>query len=121
MKFLISLACLICYSCCIADEEFAFKYKSTPAQYGIYGGELGEIAKPTSKDAKVSFFVTGPAAREMFNAMPPDMDVPCSADKDFRYRARDNHKLVCTKDKDGYACHFGFDLKSGKSIGGSTC
>jgi hypothetical protein len=102
----------------IADD-FALHYKPTSSRYVVYGGALDDPTKPTDKDSKVSFFVTGPAAKEMFNAMAPDIKGNCVSDGGSRYRAKDN--LECMKDKDGYTCTFGFDLKTGKSIGGSIC
>lgn len=115
---LVALLFFALSSYCMADD-FTLNYKPASSRYVVYSGALDDPMKPTVKDSKVSFFVTGPAAKEMFSAMPPDIKGNCVSDSGARYRAKDN--LECINDNDGYACTFGFDLKTGKSIGGSIC
>ena len=39
-----------------------------------------------------------------------------------RFRSRDGDKLACQRSASGeFRCQFGFDLITGKSIGGSIC
>jgi hypothetical protein len=116
---LMSMSCFILFSSCCSAEDFALNYKPAPSRYMVYSGALDDPEKPIAKDSKISFFGTGQAAKEMFNAMPPDIKDNCVSDSGSRYRAKDN--LECMKDSDGYTCTFGFDLKTGKSIGGSIC
>lgn len=112
---------LVMASYCTAEEGFELKYVPANVEYAIYGGGIGDPVKPSGSDSKISFLVTGQAAKKMFDAMPPDRKDGCTGD-DFRIRVRDSEKVVCTKHKTGdYSCYFGFDLKTGKSIGGSTC
>ena len=112
---------LIWTSCCLAqDDGFDLKYEPADVKHAIYGFGLGDPIKPTVKDSKIAFLVTGKAAKSMFELMPPDRKDGCIGEN-ARLRSRDNENLVCIKDKSGYSCHFGFDLKTGKSIGGNTC
>ena len=120
MKTLIWSLSLAMASSCMA-EEFALEYNPADSDYAIYGGGIGDPVKPTANDAKISFLITGIAAKKMFNAIPPDRKEGCTS-KDFRIRSRDSERLICTKHISGdYSCYFGFDLKTGKSIGGSSC
>ncbi len=115
------LLALIGASCCFAEDDgFELKYEPANVKYAIYGFGLGDPIKPTVKDSKITFLVTGNAAKNMFDLMPPDRKDGCVGEGS-RLRFKDNANLVCTKDKDGYSCYFGFDLKTGKSIGGNTC
>ncbi len=115
------LLALIWVPCCLAEDDgFTLKYEPANVKHAIYGFGLGDPIKPTVKDSKIAFLVTGNAAKKMFDLMPPDREDGCIGEGS-RLRSRDNENLVCTKDKDGYSCYFGFDLKTGKSIGGSTC
>lgn len=99
-----------------------FSYHPAKTNYATYGNSLGDPTAPTSSDKKVAFEIKGQAAREMFEAIGPDRKDSCLPESDSRFRSRDDEKLVCTKSRKGtYACYFGFDLKSGKSIGGSVC
>ena len=70
------------------------EWATRPAEvkYLIYGGDPGGTYKPVPNDVHVVFYVRGKE------------HVAC------RYRP-----------SVGYQCDFGFDLTSGKSIGGSIC
>lgn len=89
--------------------DWEFGYHLANVTYAVYGNSLGDPTSPSKgNDKKIAFAVQGQAAREMFEAIG--------------LRSRDDERLVCTKSRAGqYACYFGFDLKSGKSIGGSIC
>lgn len=90
--------------------------------YRIYGGGLVDSVAPTREDTKIMMSVDGPLARKMFNAMGPDVKDGCSQDTGQRFRQKDKEKLVCSRSKAGeYRCNFGFDLRTGKSIGGIAC
>lgn len=102
--------------------EWTFSYRQTPARYATYGGTLGDPVVPSKEDSKIAFEVTGAGARQMFDAMAPDRPDQCGAESGARFRSRDDEKLVCVRSSKGtYSCYFGFDLKSGKSVGGSIC
>ena len=102
--------------------EWEFSYRPASVHYAFYGGTLGDPVQPSRSDAKVAFNVRGPAARELFEAIGPDRRDGCSAQDGSRYRARDDEKLVCVRYADKtHQCFFGFDLRTGHSIGGSIC
>lgn len=103
-----------------SDREFS--YRPASVRYATYGNSLGDPTAPSTSDRNIAFEVKGHAAREMFEAIGPDRKDTCAQVSDVRFRSRDNEKLVCTKSSQGvHACYFGFDLKSGKSVGGSIC
>lgn len=100
--------------------DWAFEFKPINAQMEIYSGGLGDPGMPTAQEAKVSFYVHGKAARELFDHMGPDVKNECSSDPKARARVKD--RLQCfVYAKSDYSCYFGFDLKSGKGIAGSIC
>nr|WP_315398230.1 hypothetical protein [uncultured Duganella sp.] len=88
--------------------------------YSVYGGGLGDPYAPKAGDRHMAFSVEGRVAKEMFEAMGPDLKGVCGAEDGGRIRQR--AEVSCSFHvKDGYHCNFGFDLTSGKSIGGSIC
>lgn len=105
-----------------AAKEWQFEYRPANARYAIYGGELGDEIAPNPKDKKISFYINGAAARDVFDLIGPDLKDVCGADKATRMREKDEGAVSCSYSrKDGYRCYFGFDLRTGKSIGGVTC
>ncbi len=98
-------------------------YASFKGRYLSYSGELGEQQQPTRNDRKTAFMVEGPLAKELFDAIGPDLKDACGVMSGLRVRQKGH--VDCTFDKDHsaapYTCHFGLDLKSGKSIPGSIC
>jgi hypothetical protein len=102
-----------------ADQGDWWQYKPFKGSYLIYSGVLGEEQPPTSGDRKVSFSVSGPLAKEMFDSMYPDAKEACSNDKGHHERYKG--KVSCVHDLDGYTCHFGFNLRTGESISGASC
>jgi hypothetical protein len=105
----------------IAADTDPGPYLHTAASYRIYGGELGDSTAPRPHDKKVAFSVKGTAARQIFDAIGPDQHDPCTEGSGMRVRHKDHAHLTCTLNQKNYACSFGFDLVSGKSIGGSIC
>lgn len=108
-----------------ADEKKIWdgSYKSFKGQYLIYSGDLGEQEPPRQRDRKGAFMIEGPLAKEMFDAIGPDLKDACGASSSLRIRQKGD--LDCTFDKDHpsapHTCHFGINLRTGKSIGGSIC
>lgn len=96
-----------------------WRYKPFKGDYLIYSGALGEEQPPTTGDRKISFSVSGPVAKDMFDSMYPDAKDTCSDDKGHHERYKGN--VACVRDTDGYTCHFGFNLRTGASISGATC
>ena len=109
--------------CCVlafhnAKAVWEYVHKAASGTYVIYGGFLDNAREPTPGDTKIGFSLTADPAKEMFDAIGPDMKGGCTG-PDFRIRQRD--LLLCRyRPKDGYWCSFGFDLSTGLSIGGST-
>lgn len=98
-------------------------YASFKGRYLSYSGELGEQQPPTQNDRKTALMVEGPLAKDIFDAIGPDRKDACGAMSGLRVRQKGH--VDCTFDKHHsaapYTCHFGLDLKSGKSIPGSIC
>ncbi len=97
-------------------------YKKAAAVYRIYGGSLGDPIAPKANDKKIAISLKGAAAKELFEAIGPDKHDECTTGSGDRVRHRDDENLSCIRTKEGeYSCSFGFDLQTGKSIGGSLC
>lgn len=113
---------LLAASAAFSRTVQACEWLLRPAEtrYVIYGGELRDTSAPTRSDARVAFYVRGRAGKEMFEAMGPDNKPACGVEKGVRIREKDNFACIY-RPGDGYQCDFGFDLRTGKSIGGSIC
>lgn len=97
-------------------------YTDAKLRYRIYGGGLGDPVEASQRDVKIAFSIGGPAAAKMFNAMGPDVKDRCTDGSGVRVRAKDRENVLCMRYRPGqYSCRFGFDLKSGKSVGGTVC
>jgi hypothetical protein len=121
-KILTILGSITLMSVAYADEQIQSPapYRSFNGQYAIYSGALGEQQAPTRRDHKISLIVKGQVAKDMFDAMQSDDKETCSGEKGARSRSKEN--VWCTFGPgEGYACYFGFDLHTGKSIGGGIC
>jgi hypothetical protein len=94
--------------------------KPLSGDYQIYGGTLSGMLPPTPKDRKAAFMFKGPLAKDLFNQIGPDVKDSCSAAGDYRERNRGDMSCTYTK-AHGYACYFGLDVVTGKSIHGSIC
>lgn len=90
--------------------------------YRVYGGDLGDPVAPGPKDAKIMVSVDGKMAKEMFEAIGPDVRDVCTEGTATRVRHKRNHNVFCMRSGSGeYSCNFGFDLRDGKSIPGIVC
>lgn len=98
------------------DPEF----KALRGTYMLYSFGIGDPQPAKPDDSKVAFAITGDAARKMFDAMAPDVRDACTAGSGVRVRTKD--KVICQRESaSSYHCSFGFDLRTGRSIGGSVC
>lgn len=112
--------CIVLVSGLALAQTWQFAYQPVRASYVMYGGGLGDPHAPKPGGRHIAFNVTGPAAKEMFASLGPDLKDACGAEDGNRIRRRS--ELTCSfSPKDGYHCAFGFDLATGKSIGGSIC
>lgn len=105
-----------------AAKEWTFEYRPTAARYAIYGGELGDTTPPSERNKRISIYLEGAGARDIFNLIGPDLTDVCGAEDSTRIREKDDGRISCSyAPKDGYRCYVGFDLRTGKSIGGVSC
>ncbi len=105
-----------------AKTAWEFNYAPFKGEYVIYAGGIGDALPPTSTDKKLSFFVTGKMARDVFDAIGPDLKNACGSGDGVRMRQRNDERIACSfHPKDGYQCYFGFDLVTGRSIAGVVC
>lgn len=106
--------------CTSGKEPWQARYTPIKGEYLIYGGSLSEQQVPGRRDRKVAFRVVGSVAKDMFDAMHPDDKLKCTTEQAYRERNKDG--VSCTYAPDSaYVCYFGFDLRTGKSIGGAIC
>lgn len=94
--------------------------KPLKADYVIYSGDLGEQMPPTKTDRKISINVTGQPAKDIFDEIGPDIKAACLTGKGQRERRKGNVWCYYLP-RNGYACYFGFDLRTGNSIDGGEC
>ena len=122
MKFKYLFLVSLLFSCSNAFAEGEQAYKPLSGSYSIYGGALGDRTPPKKGDQKIAFDLDKKTAREIFDAIGPDLKgvEACVSDPKDRVRKRGN--IQCMRSRDGeYSCTFGFDLSNGKSIVGSIC
>lgn len=122
MKSLFFLALVLVFGVGLAQsaQRWQFSYQPVKGRYVIYGGALGDPLPPAGKNKRIAFQIDGKAAKQLFEAMGPDLRNTCGAENETRLRQR-AHVSCSYHPRDGYHCDFGFDLLSGRSIGGSTC
>lgn len=98
-------------------------YSDFKGAYLIYSGDLGEEAAPTSRDRKAALSIQGDMAKALFESIGPDLKDACGASANMRVREKGD--LDCAYDKEDqaspYICHFGINLRTGKSMPGSIC
>lgn len=123
IAFVLAAATLITYAYAGAKTSWDGSYATFNGRYLAYSGELGEQQQPARSDRKTAFMVEGPLAKELFDGIGPDLKDACGTMSGLRVRQKGH--VDCTFDKDHpaapYTCHFGLDLKTGKSIPGSIC
>ena len=101
-----------------ARAAWEYVQRDFSASCAIYGAYLDDAVPPVAGDTKVAFRLKGAAAKDMFEAIGPDLDHGCP---DPQIRLRNRNMLLCRHHpQDGYRCEFGFDLSTGLSIGGSV-
>lgn len=111
-----------CVAVLPVHAEESGPHKKLAGVYRVYGGGLGDPVTPSPTDKKIMFAISGNAAKEMFDAIGPDREDICTEGSSVRVRSKDDEKLFCMRSAKGaYSCNFGFDLVSGKSIGGIVC
>ena len=111
----------LCYvSLAKAIPSWDLVYKPIHGHFGVIGGSIGDPYAPTLRDKKVLFSLEGTAAKEMFDAIGPDIKGTCGTEDGGRVRQKQS--LSCRYRKgEGHVCDFGLDLTTGKTVPGSTC
>jgi opacity protein-like surface antigen len=124
-RLLLIVAGIACISVAYAaaKKEWDGTYASATIHYHFYSNDLDEAQAPTPADPRLSIAVTGDLARQMFDAIGPDLKAGCGTSLGMRQRQRGD--IDCSYDKEQpsspYTCHVGFKLRTGKSIAGATC
>lgn len=120
---IIAATALVSLATVAAQQTWDGTYSSYTVHYLMYSGTLSEKQPPTRTDKRLSFAVQGQLAKEMFDAIGPDLKLACGTTLGMRQRERGD--ISCSYDKDDakfpYTCHFGLDLRKGRSIEGATC
>jgi hypothetical protein len=120
-KLFVAISLLACgVGLARSAHPWAFEYHPFKGEYHIYGGGLGDPTPPTKGSRNIAFSIRGPVARQMFEAMGPDLKNVCGAEDGQRIRQRAEVSCI-SNPQYGYSCAFGFDLKTGSSIAGSIC
>lgn len=111
------------FSFAYAAKPWDGTYSAFGGSYLIYSGSLGETAAPTPSDRKAAFALEGEAARRLFESIGPDLKDACGTASRMRVRQKGDLDRVYDKDDRAspYLCHFGIDLRTGKSMHGSIC
>ena len=119
----VTLGAFALFSLANAAKPWDGTYTVFNGKYLIYSGDLGEEAAPTPTDRKAAVVLYGEAAKHLFESIGPDLKDACGSSSGMR--ARKKGDLDCTYDKDDraspYACQFGIDLGTGKSMHGAIC
>jgi len=120
---IIASAAMLSLACASAKKTWDGSYTQSTLHYLIYSNDLDEAQPPTRSDQRLSVALTGELARQMFESIGPDLKLACGTTLGMRQRQRGD--VDCSYDKDQpaspYTCHFGIDLRNGKSIAGATC
>ena len=103
--------------------EWSGAWKPLHASYTIYSGELAEREAPRSTERTMTIAVEGPAAKEIFDSIGPDIRPTCSQEKGGRERRKKG--VNCTYEPNGssqgYRCWIGLNMRTGESIPTVSC
>ena len=103
--------------------DWSGAWKPLLASYIIYSGELAEREAPTATKRTMSIAVEGPAAKDIFDSIAPDIQPTCSQEKGDRGRRKKGVDCVYSFQgaAKGYRCWIGIDLRSGESVPSVSC
>jgi hypothetical protein len=103
----------------VLGADWELTYRPAKTEFVIYGGGLGDPQAPTKTDRKLSVFISGDAAAELFNSIGPDRRNAC-IDRKTRFRERGG--ISCSLPQgEQPKCYLGLDLSNGKAIPGAVC
>ncbi|MHB1207387.1 MAG: hypothetical protein ACYCZX_17605 [Rhodospirillaceae bacterium] len=117
---------IVIFSCfCAAVAGAALpsdsKYSPLHATYAITGETILDPSPEEKKD-RVSIYIDGDAARQIYKAMPaPEKPYACN-DDNSPVRHKTAGGLMCIgDDKKGYSCSVAIKLDDGTTKGASVC
>ena len=101
-------------------------WKPFSGVYKIHSGGVADRTPPTSKDQRLTVNFDGKTAREVFDALGPDLTSTCTGEVGDRTREKKGITCMYTaqdvKSKEGpYRCWIGLNLKTGESVSTSGC
>ena len=124
MKKLLTALALVAAGTALGAGSTAWEWKLRPfnAEYAIYGGGLGDPYAPKRGDIRLAVYVSGKPAKEMFDAIGPDIkrEGECGTEDGSRIRRRGEISCMLVP-KQGHFCDFGFDLTTGRPHVASIC
>jgi hypothetical protein len=96
------------------------------AIYKVHSGIVSDRTPPTASDRKLTVLVDGKMAKDIFDAIGPDLADTCTGEQGDRMRDKKGiHCSYTAQDKgtkEGpYRCWIGLDLGTGDSIGTVSC
>ena len=114
------MTCLLSIACA---ADWSGAWKPLRARYIIYSGELAEREAPTATKRTMSIAVDGPAAKDMFDSIAPDIQPTCSQEKGDRGRRKKGVDCVYNSQgaAKGYRCWIGIDPGTGESVPTASC
>lgn len=124
MKKILTAVALAAAGTALGAGPAVWEWKLRPlnAEYVIYGGGLGDTYAPKRGDIRLAVYVSGKAAKEIFDSIGPDRNRANECGTEDGSRVRRRGEISCMlHPKQGYFCDFGFDLTTGKPHGGSIC
>jgi hypothetical protein len=103
--------------------DWSGAWRPLQASYTIYSGELAEREPPTATERTMAIAVEGPAAKEIFDSIGPDLHPTCSQGKGDRERRK--RGVDCIYEPlgapKGYRCWIGINLRTGESTPTVSC
>jgi hypothetical protein len=118
----LALALLIGLASGQADAEDLVVPQPLDGKYFFYSGGLGDRQPPTTNDSKLFLSVSGDAGRELFERLGAANKSGEKACQDPSTEIRRLGTLMCLRSQSSkYACYFGFDVLTGKSIRSDIC
>lgn len=101
-------------------------WKPFVATYKVHSGMVADRTAPTNAERFLTISVEGKPAKEIFDAIGPDLKTTCGGDNGDRERSKKGTSCIYTDadkhTKDGpYRCWIGVNLKTGDTIQTVAC
>lgn len=120
MKNAVAISLCLCAAGAVAVMAAESRYKPLDATYAITGETIID-PDPEEKKDRVSIYINGDAAREIYKAMPvPEEPIPCSDNSPNRQKSAGG--LTCFHhEKDDYGCGVAIKLDDGTTKNALAC